>query len=124
MPHYVEPISLCAFVLFWGYVVWSWIRWLRSSEDVRARHRVFVALVGLCLASVSTLISAFLYVHAAFTGGFPLNSAIELLCINAGTLSALLGLVGAFVGAGKLRVPVFIISALNLLLWFIDAAAQ
>jgi hypothetical protein len=110
-------------VVFYSYVVWSWYRWARSSEEVSPKWRFFTAIAGFCVATVSTALSAFIWIHSIFTGGFSLipASRIELFCIAAGSLTALLGLVASLLGKGRLRLPTAIASVVNLCLWFLDA---
>ena len=110
-------------VAFYSYVVWNWFRWAGSSEEVLPKWRSFTAIAGFCVVTVSTVLSAFIWVHAVFTGGFPLipPSRIELFCILMGGLTALLGLIASFAGKGKLRLPTAIASVVNLCLWFLDA---
>lgn len=83
-------------------------------------------LKGLCFATASTGLSAFLFVHATLTGGYPYYHPVELFCIGMGSLTALLGLVAAIRGKGKLKLrrSVAAIATLNLLLWFADAMWQ
>ena len=64
------------------------------------------------------------FIHATVTGGYPFYYPVELFCIRVDSLTALLGLVAALTRKGKLRLPVTVISILNLLLWFMDAMAQ
>jgi hypothetical protein len=78
----------------------------------------------LCLATFSTALSVFLFIHAIITGGYPFYHPVELFCIRFGFLTALLGLVASIVGKGRLRFHVATISTVNLLLWLVDAAAQ
>jgi hypothetical protein len=124
MKLYLRPIHLLEFLLFFGYVVWGWVGWLRSSEKVSPQWRAIIAVAGLCFATVSTVLSIFLYVHAVVTGGYPLFHPIEIFCIRLGSLTAFIGLMSAIVGKGKIRIHVAVISILNLLLWFMDAMAQ
>ena len=72
----------------------------------------------------STVLSVFLFVHAAFTGGYSFYHPVELFCIGFGFLSALFALAGSIVGRGKLLPHVAAISVLNLLLWLVDMVAQ
>jgi Zn-dependent protease with chaperone function len=58
-----------------------------------------------------------------YTGGYPFYHPIELMCIRWGTLTALLGIVAAAMGR-KGRIPLAIISVLNLVLWFAAGMAQ
>ena len=119
MQLYLDPIWSVLYFLFCSYVVWTWVRWFRLEDKDR-----FTALAGLCFATASTGLSAFLFVHAIFTGGYPLYHPVELFCIFIGGLTALLGLVAALHGKGKLRLPIAAIAILNLLLWLYDALVQ
>jgi hypothetical protein len=83
-----------------------------------------VTIAGLCLATISTVLSAFLFIHAAIVGGYPLGHPVELFCLRVGGQTALFGLIAAIAGKGKLRIPVSVISTFNLLVWFIDAVGQ
>jgi len=121
---YLEPISALAFLLFWGYLAWSWFRWLRPREKGLRTWRSVALATGLCFATISSLLQAFLYIHAVITGGYPLFDPIDLFCLRVGALAALLGLAAALVGNGRLRVFVAVIATLNLFLWFVDAMAQ
>ena len=124
MQIYLNPIPSLLFFLLCSYVVWKWVSWFRSDEKDTLKWRRNASLTGLCFATVSTVLSAFLFVHATFTGGYPYYHLVELFCIGIGTLTALLGLVAAILGKGQLRLPVAAISTLNLLIWFADAVAQ
>src|SRR5882724_1984777 len=124
MPRYLMPIPSLFFFLLCRYVVWKWVGWFPSEERETLKWRRFPALAGLCCATVSTGLSAFLFVHASFTGGYAYYHPVELFCIRIGSLTALLGLVAALLGKGSLRFPVAAISILNLLVWFSDAMAQ
>jgi hypothetical protein len=86
--------------------------------------RAAVLLAGLLCATLSTTLDVYLYVHALYTGGYPFYHPIELMCIRLGTLAALLGIVAAIVGKGRGRIPLAVISILNLMLWFAAAMAQ
>ena len=81
-------------------------------------------VAGLCFATVPTGLDTFLYIHAVFTGGYPLFHPVELACIRLGSLTAMLGLICALAGKGRLRLSVTMISIFNLLVWFSDAMAQ
>ena len=94
------------------------------EEKSQPKWREGIAFAGLCLATFSTVLSVFLFVHAAFTGGYPFYHPVESFCIGFGFLSASLGLVASIAGKGKLLPHVAVISVLNLLLWLVDAAAQ
>jgi hypothetical protein len=94
------------------------------GEKPTPKWRAVIATAGLYLATFSTLLSVFLFVHAAITGGYTFYRPVELFCIGFGFLSAFLGIVGSLVGKGRLLPHVFVISILNLLLWLMDAAGQ
>jgi hypothetical protein len=111
-------LSLCA------YAIWGWVRWLKSGEVVTPKWRSRTAFAGFCFATFSMVLSVFLFIHATFTGGYPFYHPVELFCIRFGFQTALVGLVAAIVGKGKLRPHVAVISIFNLLLWFADAMAQ
>jgi hypothetical protein len=121
---YLRPIPSLVFLLLCAYVAWEWVTWFRSGNKVTPEWRARTAFAGLCFATFSTVLSVFLFVHATFTGGYPFYHPVELFCMRSGFLMALLGLVASIVGKGKLRPHVAAISTLNLLFWFIDAAAQ
>ena len=65
-----------------------------------------------------------MYVHAAYTGGYPFYHPVELFCLRYGALSALAGLLIAIMGKGATRVHILAISLVNLAIWYIDAMAQ
>lgn len=112
------------FVAFWIFVGWAWFRWARSGETISPRWRAAIGIAGFLFATVSTLLSGFLFIHATITGGYSFYHPVELFCIRLGSFTALLGLVAAILGKGKLRLPNLLVSAINLLLWIGDAAAQ
>jgi hypothetical protein len=124
MSPYLRLISLLLFVPFWAYVVWSWVRWLRADQRNIPKWRAVAASVGLFCATVSTVLSAFLFIYAVITGGYPFYDPAELLLMGVGSLTALLGIVAALVGKGEVTLAVAVISTLNLVLWFIDAMSQ
>src|SRR6267378_7710155 len=98
---YVRPIFSLVSLLFWSYVVWTWVTWLRSTERYAPKWRAATAVAGLGSATVSTVLSAFLSIRATVTGGFPFYRPVELFCIRLGSLTALLGLVAAMAGKGE-----------------------
>ena len=65
-----------------------------------------------------------MYVHAAYTGGYPLFHPIEMVCIQYGFLSAFLGSLISIVGKGIPRIHILAISLVNLALWYADGMAQ
>ena len=111
------------FLPFWAYVVWSWVRWLRADQKDIPKWRAAVAFVGLSCATLSTALSAFLFIHAVITDGYTYYHPVELFCIRAGTFTALLGTVGAVAGKGNVDGHVAVISILNLLLWIIEGVS-
>ena len=112
-------------LLFWFYVVWSWIKWGKSGFDSTvATWRRISAIVGFALATFSTALDVFMTIHAVITGGFPFYHPVELFCIRAGTLTSLLALLTVIFGKGKLRVPSAISSSITLFLWFAAAMSQ
>lgn len=124
MPPYLRPIPSLVFLSLCAYVAWVWVLWFRSRENIVPRWRAHTALAGLCFATLTTILSVFLFVHATFTGGYPFYHPIELFCIRFGSLMALLGLIASITGKGKLRLHVAAVSTVNLLFWFIDAVGQ
>jgi hypothetical protein len=47
-----------------------------------------------------------------------------MLAFRFGVLTALCGLMAAFIGTGQLEVPTIVSSLLCLLIWFVEAMAQ
>lgn len=124
MSVYSRLIPFVLFVPFWAYLVWAWLRQIKTEQGNAPKWRVGVAWFGLVAATASTLLSAFLFLHAVVTGGYPFYHPVELFCIGVGSLTALLGIVAAIAGKGKVDGHVAVISTLNLLLWLIDAVGQ
>jgi hypothetical protein len=124
MPRYLSPTGFLLIVVLCIYVTWQWVRCTKLVSGVKPKWRVGVAVVGLCLATFSTILSVFLLVHASYTGGYPFYHPVELFCIRFGFSTAFLGLVASIMGKGKLRGHVAVLSILNLLLWVVDAMAQ
>jgi hypothetical protein len=58
------------FSLLCAYVAWEWVRWFRPGEKVAPKWRGAAAVVGLCFATFSNVLSVFLFVHAILTGGY------------------------------------------------------
>jgi hypothetical protein len=124
MPPYFHLPWFIFFVLYFGFLIWCWAAYFRSKPSVLHSWRAAVLLVGLLCATLSVALNLFLYVHALYTGGYPLFHSVELRCIRWGTLTALLGIVAASVGKGRGRTPLAAISVLNLVLWFAAGMAQ
>jgi hypothetical protein len=124
MPLFLNPIPWLIFLLLCVYVIRQWVKWFTPREVITPKWRAVTTVAGFSFATLSTGLSVFLFVHAAFTGGYPFYHPVELFCIRFGSLTALIGLVSATVGKGKLRPHVAVVSTLNLLLWFLDAMWQ
>lgn len=124
MPAHMELIWWLFFLSLWGYLLWSWTIWFKSRDKTAPRWRAIAFVAGLCSATVSTILGAFLFVHATVTGGYAFYHPVELFCIRVGSLTALLGLAAGLTGRAKVRLAVTVISTLNLLLWFMDAVWQ
>jgi hypothetical protein len=122
MPRYLSPLAWA--VVLVSYVVWQWVRRFRFRENAIPKWRALATLTGLSLATFSTALATFLLVHASYTGGYAFYDPVELFCIGFGFLAAILALVISLVGREKLGFHVAAVSAVNLLLWIIDALAQ
>jgi hypothetical protein len=105
-------------LVFWSYVTWSWAHWgTRSNSDAVSgtpRFRRAASVSGFSLATISVLLEAFLVVHAFFTGGYRYFNPIEMFCIRTVFLTALLAIIAALTGQGKLRVPAVVSSVTSL----------
>jgi hypothetical protein len=115
---------LLFFLSLASYVIWTWVTCVKSNQKGNSTWRTTFAIAGLCCASVSTVLGEFLYIHATLRGGYPFFHPVELFCIRLGMLTAVLGIVSTVMGTGRVRLHVVIISALNLLLWYLDAMGQ
>lgn len=111
-------------LLLWCYVVSKGFKAFGSAEVNDSKWRTAVTVAAFSFATVSTGLSVFLLVHAAFTGGYAFYHPVELFCIRVGFLTALVGLVSGPMSRRKLRLPLVMVSAVNLLLWFMDAVGQ
>jgi hypothetical protein len=120
MPVYINWLLVLFYSCLSGYAVWTWITWLRLRDKADARWRAII-VAGLCCATVSTALDVFLYVHAVLTGGYFSFDPVQLIYLRIGILTAALGLAIAFKAKGKLAGHVAVISALNLLIWLLDA---
>jgi hypothetical protein len=114
---YLRPFSSLVFLLLCAYVAWEWVTWFRVGNRVTPGWRARTVFAGLCFATLSTVLSVFLFVHATLTGGYPFYHPVELFRIRFGFLTALLGLAASIVGKGGIRPHVAAISTLNLLFW-------
>ena len=83
-----------------------------------------MAVLGFALTSVSLLLINALTVHAFITGGLPYSHPILLFASRLGFLSALFGMLVAFVGTGQLENPTIAASGLCLLIWVVEGIAQ
>jgi hypothetical protein len=120
----VSLLVLLTLFLTWVYVVWKWFSLQKAADHSVPTWRTVMAICALLSVSISTGLGIFLLVHAAFTGGYPFYHPIELFCIRVGFLTALLGLVAGPMARRKVRLPIAMLSAVNLLLWFMDATSQ
>ena len=112
-------------IAFCVYIVRTWLRWSRSDARLSPpRWRNSVATVGFGASTASLTLIVVLGVHAIITGGFPHYSAPLMLAFRFGVLTALCGLMAAFIGTGQLEVPTIVSSLLCLLIWFVEAMAQ
>jgi hypothetical protein len=124
MPPYFQVTSFIFFIAYCGCLIWCWVAWIRLKPKALGSWRVAAVPVGILCATISVTLSVFLYIHALYTGGYPFYHPVELRCIRWGTLTALLGIIAAIVGKGRGRIPLAVISVLNLAMWFADAMAQ
>jgi len=107
---HIDWFWLLFFLSLAGYVIWTWVSFLKSSHEGNSRWGTTFAIAGLCCASISTVLDEFLYIHATLTGGYPFYHPVELFCIRLGMLTAVLGIVSTVVGTGRVRLHVAIIS--------------
>ena len=112
-------IALCA------YVVRTWVRWVLAEVKLSPpRWRSGIATIGFGASTASLTVIVALGVHALITGGFPYYSPPLMLAFRVGLLTALCGVVAAFIGKGQLEVPTIVSSLFCLLIWFVEAMAQ
>jgi hypothetical protein len=123
LPHFTW-IGPLFFILLSFACTWAWIRWFRQSEKLTPKWRAGVFLAALCLATFSTALSIFLFVHARLTGGYPFYHPTELFCIRYGFLTAFLGMLTSLAGKRTFRLHVAALALVNLFLWLVDAAVQ
>ena len=81
-------------------------------------------MFGFALATVSLLLIVALAVHAVITGGLPYYHPILLRAMGIGILTALAGMMAAFIGTGQIENPTIAVSGLCLLIWFVELIAQ
>jgi hypothetical protein len=131
MPRYFDTFWFVFYVLLCGSLFWCWFSWLSTKPNVLASWRTAALLLGFVCATISASLNTWLYVHAMYTGGYPIHLAfrdgywgfhpVEQRFIQWGTLTALVGLVCSVAGVGKNRAVLGVVSLLNLLMWFSDA---
>ncbi len=124
MPRYFSAGWSVSFLALCAFVIWQWVRWFKSKEQIIPRWRAATTIAGLCFVTLSTWLVVFLFIHAAYTGGYSYSHPVEMFCVSVGALSAMIGFVTSMAGAGKIRPYVATLAALNFLLWLIDAAGQ
>jgi len=118
---HLAPIALLIFLL--GCLAWNWVKWVRPYEKEYPTWRTVTMAAGLCFATISSIFLAVLYEHTAIAGGSIAYGQVELFCIRVGFPTALLGLVAARTGKGKVRKSVVVVSTVNLLIWYAAAMA-
>jgi hypothetical protein len=107
------------------YVARTWVRWFRSKVRLaEPRWRSGVTVFGFGLITASLLIIVALAVHAVITGGRPYHHPLLMRAMGIGILTALAGMVAAFIGTGQLENPTIAVSGLCLLIWFVEGIAQ
>ena len=120
----LNPVPWLVLIGLPGYAIWQWRLWFTTLGPLVPRSRG-ATFVGLCLATCSTALCAFLIVHAMFTGGYPYYHPIEMFFLGLGCLSAFLGFVCVVVAPkGKLSPHIAILSVMNSAIWFMDAVRQ
>jgi hypothetical protein len=124
MPPYFHLTWFIFFAAYCGFLIWCWVAWIRAKPKPLRNWRAATILAGILCATISVALNVFLYVHALYTGGYPFYHPVELRCIRWGTLTALLGIAAAIVGKGGGRIPLAVISVLNLVMWFAAGMAQ
>jgi hypothetical protein len=124
MPRYLSLGYSLLFLSLRVGIGWAWFRLFSRRQQLTPKWRAGIFVVGLFFATVSTVLSSFLFVHAAFTGGYTFYHPVELLCIRYGALTAFLGILASIAGKGTLRLHLAALSTLNLLIWLADAMAQ
>lgn len=76
---------------------------------------------GISFVTISSILATFLYIHAVITGSCPFYDRIEMLCVEIGTLTALVSLAAAIGGTGNLvKLPPLlpgVCPVLRLVLW-------
>jgi hypothetical protein len=107
--------------------------WLKSRPENFRIWRAVALFVGLVCVTVSTVLSCYLYIHAMYSGGYPIHLGfkdgysgfhpVELLCMQLGGIASVVALVCVAAGKGTLRLVLGAIAILNLMAWFFDAMA-
>jgi Co/Zn/Cd efflux system component len=107
------------------YVARTWVRWLRSKVKLtEPRWRSGTTVFGFALTIVSLLLIVALAVHSLITGGLSYYHPTLMRAMRIGVLTALAGMVAAFIGTGQLENPAIAVSGLGLLIWFVEGIAQ
>jgi hypothetical protein len=119
---------LCFGLLILGvgtFAVFRWWRWSRSNNRaVEPQWRGTLALFGFAVSTLSLFAAAGLWIHALFTGGFPLHHPALLFVLRIGFWAALLGLLSGLIGKGQLRFPAIVCSIVCFAIWLFEAMAQ
>ena len=89
MPLFLNPIPWLIFLLLCVYVIRRWVKWFRPREVITPKWRAVTTVAGFSFATLSTGLSVFLFVHAAFTGGYAFYHPVELFCIRFGSLTVI-----------------------------------
>jgi hypothetical protein len=127
MPHYLHSTEIIILSVICVALAAAWSSWAQyqRARQVLPKWRGVATVFGLGSGTFSSILSIFLLVHAAYTGGYPVQtSRIEAFCIVFGFFSGLLGLLAALLGRGLPRICVALLSACNLCFWLLDAATQ
>lgn len=124
MPKYFKITTFAIFLSLLIYVFWTWKKWFSSKANNLSNWRFVASGVALLCATISTALSEFMYVHDAYTGGYPFYHPVELFCIRFGFLSASVGVLLSVTSRGMTRINILAISVVNLALWYIDGMAQ
>jgi hypothetical protein len=126
------PVRFLSFLCF-GLVMLSatafagvrWSQWNRNANKVvEPRWRGALTLVGFVVSTLSLLAALGLWIHALFTGGFPLYHPILLTFLRVGFWGAVIGLLAGLVGKGQLRLPTIVCSIISFVVWLSEAMAQ
>jgi hypothetical protein len=78
MPRYLSLGNSLLFLSLRVGIGWAWFRLFSRRQQLTPKWRAGIFVVGLFFATVSTVLSSFLFVHAAFTGGYTFYHPVEL----------------------------------------------